>query len=103
MYCGQDWDPIDANETDIFSMDFRNDVNPGEGIVSASWSIGVSYGNDPVPSMRLVGNPGVLGTITSQTLTTAQSGVIYWLAALIVTTTGRRLELWGHVPCVIPM
>lgn len=103
MYCGQDWDPLDASETDVFSLDFRNDVNPGEVVVTASWSIGVSYGNDPSPSSRLVGNPGVSGTITSMTVSTAQPGVIYWLAALATTTRGRQIELWGHVPCVVPM
>lgn len=104
MYCGQDWDPIDPNETDVFSLDFRNDLNPNEGINTViNWSIGVTYGTDPTPSARLVGNAGISGTITSMVMTTPQPGVTYWLAALIQTTAGRRIELFSHVPCTVPM
>jgi hypothetical protein len=103
MYAGQDWDPLDVVETDVFSLNFINDLNSGEGIVTAAFSIGVTFGNDPTPYSRLVGPPGVLGTVVSQTVSQPPApGIIYWLSALVTTTTGRQLELWSHFPSVAP-
>ena len=103
MYCGQDWDPLDVAETDIFSLNFINDLNVGEGIVSVTFSIGVTYGNDPTPSARLIGTPGISGTIVSQLISQPPApGIIYWLSALVMTTMGRQLELWGHFPTGAP-
>ena len=103
MYCGQDWDPLDIAETDVFSLNFINDLNSGEGIISVAWSIGVTYGNDPMPASRLLGNPGISGSIVSQTVSQPPApGIIYWLAAQVTTTSGRKLELWGHFPSVAP-
>jgi hypothetical protein len=103
MYAGQDWDPLDVVETDVFSLNFINDLNPGEGITLVTFTIGVTYGNDPTPSLRLVGIPGIAGTVVSQTVSQPPApGIIYWLAGQVVTTAGRRLELWGHFPSVAP-
>ncbi len=104
MYCGQDWDPLDIAETDVFSLDFINDLKPKEGITAATFSIGVSYGNDPLPTARLVSVPGISGTIVSQTVAQPPApGIIYWLSALVTTTKGRQLELWGHFSSVAPV
>jgi hypothetical protein len=103
MYCGQDWDPLDVAETDVFSLNFINDLNVGETILSVSFSIGVTCGNDPSPASRLMGSPGILGTIVSQTVAHPVEGVTYWLAALATTSAGRQIELWAHFPSVMPM
>jgi hypothetical protein len=103
MYCGQDWDPLDIAETDIFSLNFINDLNVGEIITSVTFTIGVTYGNDQTPSARLIGGPGISGTIVSQTVSQPPApGITYWLAAQVKTTNGRTLELWGHFPSVAP-
>jgi hypothetical protein len=103
MYCGQDWDPLDTAETDVFSLDFINDLNPGEGITAATFSITVTFGNDPSPSNMLIGPAGISGTIVSQTVSQPPApGVVYCLSALVTTTRKRQLELWGHFPTVVP-
>ena len=103
MYCGQDWDPLDIAETDVFSLNFINDLNAGEGITAVTFSIGVSFGYDPSPSSRLIGAPGISGTIVSQMVSQPPApGLLYWLSALITTTQGRQIELWGHFPTVAP-
>ena len=103
MYCGHDWDPLDVAETDVFSLDFVNDLKPAEVITAAAFSIGVSFGNDPTPTARLVSVAGITGTVVSQTVAHPPApGITYWLAALVTTTTGRQLELWAHFSSVAP-
>ncbi len=104
MYCGQDWDPLGVNEIDIFSLNFINDLNPGEAIVSTVFSIGVAYGYDPAPASRLSGSPGISGSIVSQIVARPPApGLIYWLSALVLTAGGRQLELWGRFSTVAPV
>jgi hypothetical protein len=105
-----DFTPAQAGETDLFGIDFIEDLSifgGGEQLLSAVFTIGVVSGVDATPSTHLAAAPYVainpntmtgLATLAVQKLSGLLAGVEYWLEAAAVTTQGRTLELWARIP-----
>ena len=99
MYCGRDFDLMDAGyESDVFTLDFVNDLNAGESISTVVFSIAVMQGIDPTPIARLSGSPSISTTRVSQAVDVraAPSGVLYRLQATIATNQRAAISLWSH-------
>lgn len=99
MYCGRDFDNMDAGyESDVFTIDFVNDLNAGESISSVVFSIAVMQGTDAGAATRLSGGPSISTTKVSQAVDVrgAPSGVLYRLQATIATNQRVAISLWSH-------
>jgi hypothetical protein len=97
MYVGQDFDPSDVGEDELYTFDFVNDVACGETIVTATWSCAAVDGQDPDAASRVVGPASWLGTETTQRVAGMLAGVRYRLLASAFTTFGNTKHLWSHV------
>ena len=97
MYVGRDFDPAAPTESEVFTLDFVNDLTDGDSIVSAAVTLTVNEGVDATPSSRLNGTYGVTGTKVMQRLTGLLSGVLYCLSITITTANGNDIELNSHV------
>ena len=110
MYAGQDFAPAEMVESELFGLDFVNDlgqISPGEQLVSATFEIGVVSGEDPTPQNHLNGIPFVmvnpnnntgLVTLAVQRVTGLLAGVQYWLQADCITTNSNTISLWARIP-----
>jgi hypothetical protein len=105
MYVGRDFDPSDTGESERYTLDFVNDLQVGDTIVSAIWTCEVaakSAGADSGAASRVDGAAVNSGTKTTQRITGMQPGVIYCLTATVVTTLQDTVSLWSHVECKEP-
>ena len=109
MYCGRDWSPLGEDSTRVIGLDFVNDMNVGETLTTATWTIRVSDGVDLDPGDHLWGPPLVTIPIgsTEKTMTIQRVGgllanVTYTLQAIGVTSLGNVLDLWSHIRGVSP-
>ena len=74
MYAGKDFNNADPGETDVYSLDFTNDLHEDETVVSAAWTCEAVVGTDASASSRLSGAPvyadnaAGVQTITSHTV-----------------------------------
>ena len=60
MYAGKDWDNIEAGETDVFTIEFTQDLQNGRTISSPVFTCTVVQTDtgatvDPTPSARISG------------------------------------------------
>ena len=39
MYCGRDYSPQERNESEVIGLDFVNDLQAGETLISSAWTI----------------------------------------------------------------
>lgn len=100
MNVGRDYDVCDAGEVEAYGMDFVNDIQPGDFIVGATWTISDSTGTDPNPSARLLGPPWNFSqTITAQQLQGGLPGVSYIVQVVAKTFLGYTVSLWSHSRC----
>jgi len=105
MYVGRDFDPSDTGESERYSFDFINDLQPGDSIASVAWACSVSnrsQQSDPDAASRISEPPVYLGTKTTQRVTGMLPGVIYVLTATVTSTMGDAVSLWSHVECKVP-
>jgi hypothetical protein len=88
------FDPLDPNETDVFTWDFTNVVNqvPGDALASV---VGVAA--DSGDGLLTIGAPYSIGATVSSYLSTPTRGVAYAVRARITTVFGRTLDLTGTV------
>ena len=100
MYIGRDFDPAQVGESEVYSLDFANDMNTNDVISTVSFTLDVESGTDATPSARLDGLPSHFGKIAMQRLSGLVLGVVYIITATIVTTQGNTLSLWSRVRCL---
>lgn len=105
MYVGRDFDPSDTGESERYTLDFVNDLQAGDTIVSAAWVCEVaakSVGSDEEAASRIDGPAVYLGSKTTQRVTGMVPGVTYCLTATVTTALLDTVSLWSHVECKDP-
>lgn len=103
MYLGTDWDDLDPDEVDDFTIDFVRDLTSGETISGIpTMVLEVVDGVDANPASRIQGAPNVTGTKVTTRLATCQPEVYYRLTGLAMTSTGREIGRWSHFWCRTP-
>lgn len=104
MYVGYDWPPAAPNESEVYAVDFSNDLamDEGETLISAVFQIKVVAGTDSAASSRLTGSSECLGAKAMQRVEGLQPGVKYLIEALATTSLGNKLSLHCHVTCQDP-
>lgn len=109
MYLGRDFSPQEAGESEVFGIDFANDLDGEEQLLSSVWRITVSRGVDPAPQVHLEGTSMVtvpagsnLKTATVQRIGGLWPDVTYIVRAVVITNYGNTRSLWTHVRGVNP-
>lgn len=104
IYCGRDFSPAEQAESEMYGFDFVNDLEEGETLSSATWSIIVLQGVDGTPTSHLVGSPALFtpdGTTvqsgTEQRISGLLQDVTYGVRAQAVTSAGNTKALWSHI------
>lgn len=106
MYVGRDWSPAAPGEAEAYTLDFVNDIDAQDSLVSATWTCAVaswSAATDASAASRVT-SPGAVGASNGRTKTsTMVSGLLpnvtYVLEATAVTTFGNTVKLHSHVVC----
>ena len=103
MYCGQDFDVIQPDEVDDFTIDFCNDLKESELILSARCRLYVartSLVSDPNPMVHILSPVFVLGTMTTVKIGANMiDGVLYGIEVQVMTNFNNLISLWSHIPC----
>jgi hypothetical protein len=88
----------------VLGLDFVNDLDHDELLMSSAWEMTVASGIDPQPSVHLEGPSVVIEpygssakTATIQRVGGLFPGVTYVVRAIVVTTTGNTRTLWSHI------
>ena len=102
IYAGRDWDIQDVGESELFGLDFVNDLPTGDSLSTVAWTLTVAEGTDPAPNTHLDGLPGTSGTIALQRLSGLLPNVRYILKATASTALGNTIILYSHVACENP-
>jgi len=98
MYAGRDYSPANVDENEIFGIDFVDDFNSTETILSATWSLTVKTGTDATPSSHLIGISSLQGrTQTSQRISGLVAGVTYIVKCVATTNQGNTYVLYTHI------
>lgn len=104
MYLGRDFSPQEQQESEVFGLDFVNDLEQEEQLLSSGWTIAVVQGFDPTPQVHLEGPSIVvvpfgsnLKTATVQRIGGLWPDVTYKLEATVVTNQGNTRSLWSKV------
>jgi hypothetical protein len=117
MYIGSDFDPIEPDEDDTFSLDFTDALTNGTvitGTPEVTLTVlpppaGVTA--DATPALRLVGAPsvttrtnpltGLLQTFVTQAVGNGPVNQNTYVIEMTVTTSdGRTLSRWSRIPCL---
>ena len=104
MYAGRDYSPAEQVESQIYGFDLVNDLDPGEFLTGATWSLTVVQGVDPTPGSHLI-SPPVLLIPTGSTIVTATQqriagllpDVLYLVRAVCTTSGANTKSLWSHI------
>lgn len=80
-------------ETEIFTVDYVNDLATGETIISATWTATVADGVDATPNAIIQGGATISGTRVSQKLTAGLPGVRYAPICTATTSLGQVIVL----------
>ena len=105
MYAGIDYSISDVGESEIYGLDFVNDLSSGDSITSVQFSLTVSDNSpspDPNPANHLDGLPGIVGTVAIIRIDGLLPNVKYILQALCGTAQGNRISLFSHIPTDSP-
>lgn len=103
MFTSRDYDPAQSGESDVYGMNFVNDIDADDSIVSATWTLSVAYGTDATPSARLINAAWVESpTVTNQRIANLVAGVTYIVQVSVNTTLGNTKQLYSHIECVVP-
>ena len=101
-YLGRDFDPIVPGESEIFTIDFVNDLPEDDEINTVTFAIAVVTGTDASASTRLIGSPTILDTTVLHRVGDCVANVVYRLTATVTTTHSNTLKLYSHINCVSP-
>ncbi len=100
MYVGRDFDPANSTESEVYSLDFVNEISTSETLSSVtSTTLTVYQGTDSDPSSHLSGISSITGTVVSQRITGLTSGVTYTLAFTVLTNMSNTITLFSRVAC----
>ena len=99
MYCGRDFSPADNSDSELYALDFVNDLPAGDSIIGGALTLTVYRGTDADPSSRLAGGFSVDGTKVIQRIRNLTAGVIYTLQIVVTTQQGNSISLFSHIPC----
>jgi hypothetical protein len=102
MYVGRNFQTSDPGESELYGLDFANDLGPGETIIGVTWYCETARGADPSPASHLEGPSTIGGTVVSQRISGLLAGVNYRLRALVTTSAGNSIDLYSYVACVAP-
>lgn len=102
MYIGSDFSPASPGESELYTLDFSNDLATNESINTAVWSLSAIEGVDADAAVRLAGAASVTIKTTSQRIAGLQAGVKYLMQASVATTFGNTKVLYSHVACRTP-
>lgn len=104
MYLGRDFSPQQVGESEVFGLDFVDDLEHNEQLISSKWIIEVIEGVDPNPKIHLEGTSAVVIPLGSnfKTCSVQRIGglwpdVTYRVEASVLTTQGNTRSLWTHV------
>jgi len=103
VYFGRDWPPQGPSESRVLGLDFVNDMDQGETLLSSTWDVLVIIGVDANPkilqgpSITAVPKDSSLKTGTIQRVGNTKPGVTYRLRAVVITSRGNVLDGWSHV------
>jgi len=104
MYMGRDFSPQEQQESEVFGIDFVNDLEHEEQLLTSIWTIEVMQGNDPTPQLHLEGPctevvpfGSNLKTATIQRVGGLWPDVTYKLEATVTTNLGNTRSLWSNV------
>lgn len=87
----------DQSEVDLYTLDFVNDLIPGDAIDTAAWACTVAVGTDPDASSYLLGTPTIFGTKVTQKAGGFLPGIKYVMTATVATRQGLSLVLWAYL------
>jgi hypothetical protein len=85
--------PKRAIETEIFTVDYVNNLAAGETILSAVWTSTVAAGADASPNATIQGAASISGTKVSTKITAGLPGVRYAPICTAQTSLGQVLVL----------
>jgi hypothetical protein len=104
MYVGAEFSPAEQIESDVYGLDFVNDLDEGETLVSAAWYLTVVQGTDPTPNSHLVGVAELVTpegtsaqTATQQRISGLLPDVTYAVQAVVTTSEGNTKALFSHI------
>jgi len=86
--------PKTPSAEEFFGFNFVRQLDAGETIQSAVWSITVKQGTDPNPSAMLSGTAIINGTKVSQKVIGGLDGVQYCLTCLATTSGPEKIPLF---------
>jgi hypothetical protein len=89
-----------VGETKTLTFDFASNLAVSETISTQSVTATVYSGTDASPSSVISGSATASGTIVSQKVTAGTSGVMYYLACTITTSTSQTLLQSGFLAVV---
>ncbi len=97
------FDPINPGEEETFELDFTEDmdVDEGETITSATWACTVRSGLDSAAAACISGGAVVTNDhlMTRQFCKGFKAGVVYILAATVITNKGNKKTISAGLPC----
>lgn len=88
-----DFTPMRVGAEEVFTVDYVDELAPGETILSAAWEMRVVQGVDPSASAMIIGTATVKGSVVSQLITGGVAGVTYRPICWALTSLGQRLDL----------
>jgi hypothetical protein len=104
MYLGRDFSPQENGESEVYGLDFVNDLDDEEQLITSAWTIRVVQGSDPSPTVHLEGPSAVvvplgsnLKTATIQRIGGLWPDVTYAVQAVVITDAGNTRNLWTHI------
>ena len=104
MYLGRDFSAQEGNESEVFGLDFVNDLDTEEQLLTSLWTIKVVQGADPDPKPHLQGTSAVvvplgsnLRTATIQRIGGLWPNVTYRVDAHVITDRGNTRNLWTNI------
>lgn len=104
MYAGRDYSPAEQAESQVYGFDLVNDLDAGETLTAATWSLTVIQGTDGSPSSHLIGGPTLVTpagttaqTATQQRIAGLLPDVLYLVRAVCTTSAGNTKSLWSHI------
>jgi hypothetical protein len=104
VYLGRDFSPQEFGESEVYGLDFVNDIDDEEQLLASVWTIQVVQGTDPNPMVHLQGQSLVviplgsnLKTATIQRIGGLWPDVTYAVRAVVITDRANTRNLWTHI------
>jgi hypothetical protein len=104
VYVGIDFHPQWNGESEVLGLDFVNDLDHDEQLITSLWTIFVTQGIDPNPKIHLEGTSitviptgSSFKTATIQRIGGLWHNVTYAVRATVVTDKGNTRMLESHI------